>query len=256
MVATSGPYRIVALHGFLGGPDDWLPLRLRLPGVWWSPLDLWAIVGRAEVRDWSTLGGALEAEIASAAAAEPRLPAVVLAYSFGARMMLASPGAASRVAGTCLVSCNPGLKAEDGGAREARRVSDETWAQRLLDWEPAALFQAWNRQPSLASSVPIPTGSNFPAARVTLARAMRSFSLAGQPDWHGRLRAWPGPVLVVAGERDGRYAAIASGFEGAGGHLDVRVVSGAGHRVPWDAPDQFVETLAAWAEGLISRSRA
>lgn len=251
-----GPYRVVALHGFLGHPDDWMPLRRRMPGVWWSSLDLWALIGRKEVRDWTALGYALKTAIAAAADATPRLPTVVLAYSFGARLTLAAPRAASHVMGTCFVSCNPGLGATDDAGREARRVSDESWARRLLDADPPALYDAWNTQPVLASSKPTAAREELPADRETLAKAMRVFSVAGQPDWDGRLRGWPGPALMVAGERDGKYAAIARTFEHASRNLDVSIVSGAGHRVPWDNPEEFVEVFAAWVDGLISRSRA
>lgn len=250
----STPFRIVALHGFLGCPDDWMPIRLRMPGTWWSPLNVWDLIQRDEVRDWTTLGSEMEAALESAMATVPRLPAVVLAYSFGARLMLAAPGAASRVLGTCLVSCNPGFGATDADARAARRVSDEQWARRLLDWEAPAFFEAWNRQPVLAPSVPMTGRETFPAEPVVLAKAMRVFSVAKQPDWDARLRGWPGQALIVAGERDGKYAAIARRFERASPHLHVQIVPGAGHRVPWDAPDEFVEVFGQWARDLISRS--
>ena len=253
---TTGPCRIVALHGFLGHTDDWIPLRRRLPGVWWSPLDLWDIIRPAGVRDWTSVGSAIDRAIRAAADASPRLPAVTLGYSFGARLLLAAPGAASHVMGTCFASCNPGLAATDDAGREARRVSDESWVRRLLDSDPPALYDAWNTQPVLASSAPMAAREELPADRETLAKAMRVLSVAGQPDWDGRLRGWPGPALMVAGERDAKYAAIARGFERASRNLDVSIVSGAGHRVPWDNPEEFVEVFAAWVNGLISRSRA
>lgn len=249
-------YRIVALHGFLGDPDDWIPLRMRMPGIWWSPLNLWALVGRREVRDWASLGLALKVSVAQAAAAEPALPTIVLAYSFGARLMLSAPRAAALVRGTCLVSCNPGLAADDDDGRAARRVADEAWAQRLLDWEPQAITDAWDRQPALASSEPLPQRSGLPAERAILAKAMRLFSLAGQPDWRGRIRDWPGPLLFAAGARDGKYAEIARRLGGEAGNPSVAIVPGAGHRVPWDEPETFIEVFATWAERLLSRSRA
>lgn len=253
---TAERYRIVALHGFLGAPDDWIPLRMRMPGIWWSPLDLWAVIGRRDVRDWASLGLALKSTIAQAVAAEPVLPTVVLAYSFGARLMLSVPRAAAFVRGTCLVSCNPGFAADDDDARAARRVSDEAWAQRLLDWDPQAIAQAWNRQPALVSSDPLPERPGLPADRAILAKAMRLFSLAGQPDWSIRIRQWPGPVLLVAGARDNKYAEMAGRLDGQDGNPSVAVVPGAGHRVPWDAPERFIEVFSTWAERLISRSRA
>jgi 2-succinyl-6-hydroxy-2,4-cyclohexadiene-1-carboxylate synthase len=249
-------FHVVALHGFLGSPDDWRPIQSRMSGVSWSPLDLWRIIERHEVRDWKTLGASLEREIGEAVVASAGLPAIGLAYSFGARLMLAAPGAVSRLAGTCLVSCNPGLRADDHEARDARRRSDDAWADRLIDLPPSAFFEGWNRQAVLASSSPMEGRTGFPAERSTLAKALRSFSLSGQPDWAERLDDWPGPLLLLAGERDEKFAAIARQFDVPRQGRAVRVVAGAGHRVPWDEPDVFVEVFAAWANDLIRRSEA
>jgi 2-succinyl-6-hydroxy-2,4-cyclohexadiene-1-carboxylate synthase len=185
--------------------------------------------------------------------------AVVLAYSFGARLALASEllaGGDAACAGVCLVSCNPGLPERETAQRAARREGDEKWARLFLEAPEDAIWRAWDAQPVLAvgpsgrPAGPAALPRGLPAARHTLARAMRAFSVAGQPDFRPRLSRWATPLLWVTGETDTKFGALADGLAREGVPATFVRCPGAGHRVPWDNPEGFASILASWLTGL------
>jgi 2-succinyl-6-hydroxy-2,4-cyclohexadiene-1-carboxylate synthase len=251
-------YRIVALHGFLGSAADWDPLREALPDAAWDAVDVWELFSSPRVADWPAVGAALESRLRAPVTGQA-LPSFIVGYSLGARLVLSLPGiarAASGVAGTCLVSCHPGLPDEDDGARAERRESDERWAQRFIDAPVGQVWKAWDAQPVFAGTAVPPREDRLPAPRVTLARAMRVASLASQPDRRPLLRQWERPLLWVCGERDAKFRAIARSLEQEGVRARFFTCERAGHRVPWDNPGLFTRTLGQWIEDAIAGREA
>ena len=90
----------------------------------------------------------------------------------------------------------------------------------------------------------------LPAARATLARAMRTFSLAAQPDYRERLRAWRTPLLWVTGDADAKFGAVAESLAHEGVPARFARCPGAGHRVPWDNPGAFAAIVGSWLAEL------
>jgi 2-succinyl-6-hydroxy-2,4-cyclohexadiene-1-carboxylate synthase len=251
--------RVIALHGFLGGPADWDVMPPLMPWAEVRAVNLWHWFEESGAGDWDAAGLALDDYLREAAGGGAGRLTVLLAYSFGARLVLASGALASGrapIAGTCLVSCNPGLPEGDTAARAARLEADEHWASLLADAPVDDLWRAWNAQPVLAGPHAAPgvgPGSGrpaLPAARATLARAMRTFSVAGQPDFRPRLSRWGTPLLGVTGEGDAKFGALADGLARDGVRATFVRCPGAGHRVPWDNPEGFTALLASWIERL------
>ena len=243
--------RVLALHGFLGRPSDWDGPATHLPpGTTVHAIDLWAVVEKPGVTDWPSMSTALDAALAGALEPGDARPAFLVAYSFGARLALASAlafGGGRGLRGTCLVSCNPGLDDADAAAREERRASDEEWARRIRTWPEPEIWRAWDAQPVFAGGG---DGSarreGLPASRETLARALTTFSLAAQPDRRPRLRQWRAPLLWVTGARDARFVSIAGSLAESGVPATFITCEDAGHRVPWDNPADFARALGAW----------
>lgn len=247
---TPPRYQVIALHGFLGSASDWEALRPVCPEARLDALDLWTIFSDARVSDWTSIGTALDARL-RAAIADARLPAFVVAYSLGARLALAVPGlgaAASPFAGTCLVSCQPGLPEDDDGARAARRASDAEWAQRFIDQPVHRIWKEWDAQPVFAGSAVPRRDPHLPAPRVTVARTMRVSSLSSQPDRRPLLRAWQTPLLWVTGERDAKFRTVAASLAAERVPARFVTVEHAGHRVPWDNPEAFGRALGEWID--------
>jgi 2-succinyl-6-hydroxy-2,4-cyclohexadiene-1-carboxylate synthase len=241
--------RLLALHGFLGRPSDWDELAASLPGATVEPIDLWAMLDRPEVIDWTSMSAVLDATLVDALGADDGRPAFLVAYSFGARLALSSRLLSRRgraVRGVCLVSCNPGLADDDTTAREERRATDEAWAARIMTWPAPEIWRAWDAQPALSGPGQPPPREGLPASRETLARALTRFSLASQLDLRPRLRAWIGPLLWVTGVRDAKFEGIARGLSESGVPAAFVTCADAGHRVPWDNPSAFADALRAW----------
>jgi len=246
--------RVVALHGFLGGPSDWDGLAERLAGASVRALDLWALIDRPGVDGWTTLSSALDRSLRDALDGDDARPAYVIAYSFGARLalssaLLASPESPFR--GCCFVSCNPGLPDADVTAREQRRAADGEWVTRIQELPEDDLWSEWNAQTVFRGSVPHHRRGGLPASRDVLARALLRFSLADQPDYRTRLRAWHGPVLWLTGAQDDKFSAIARELSVAGIPAAFVTCEDAGHRVPWDNPSAFSRAVQAWMARLM-----
>ncbi len=241
--------RLLALHGFLGRPSDWDGLAGSFPETTIAAIDLWALLDLPGVTDWPSMTLALDAMFVHALGADDNRPAFVVAYSFGARLALSSALLWARgrgLRGACLVSCNPGLADDDVAARDERRATDEAWAGRILTRPEPEIWRAWDAQPVLAGPGEAPPRDGLPASRETLARALTRFSLADQPDFRPRLRAWRGPLLWVTGARDAKFGAIARDLAADDVPATFVTCEEAGHRVPWDTPSAFAGALRAW----------
>ena len=129
--------------------------------------------------------------------------------------------------------------------RAARREQDERWAQMVeikgmvafLDaWYEQPLFESLASRPKLIERVKAKRLKNEPRA---VARALRGFSVGRQtPLWD----EWDGnqvPALLVAGELDAKYCAVAREMEQTGSACRVAIVPGAGHNVHEEAPNEY-----------------
>jgi 2-succinyl-6-hydroxy-2,4-cyclohexadiene-1-carboxylate synthase len=236
----SGP-RVVLLHGFGQTCRCWGPVapalaadhevvRLDLPGH-----------GRSATvaADLPTTGRL---------AADAGGPAVYVGYSMGARMALhvatEAPGA---VRGLVLLGGTPGI--EDDCERTERRARDAELAVRIradgVDW-----FVGWWLAQPMFASLSATTRFEDERRRNTPGGLARSLELAGtgsqRPLWSA-LPAIDVPVLVMAGEDDERYAAIARRTATAiGANARVALVAGAGHSAHLEQPGRFLEALGPW----------
>ena len=254
----TGSCHVVALHGFLGRASDWEAVGGWIPEASVTALDLWPLLAEPCVNDWASMSRALDRALARAMGGERAGPTFVAAYSFGARLALSSAmlaGAGSPVDGCCFVSCNPGLPEGDTAARAARRAADETWARRILEWPEADIWREWDAQPVFAGSARPSPRRELPASRAVLADALGRFSLAGQPDFRPRLRAWPSPLLWLTGARDDKFSALARELSSAGVPASFVTCEDAGHRVPWDNPSAFADAVRTWMAQVMEKRR-
>ncbi len=75
---------------------------------------------------------------------------------------------------------------------------------------------------------------------------MREWSPAVLPP--PRLEAIETPVLWVAGERDVKYVEIGKRAVERLPHGELWICPDAGHRVPWEQPERFIERLRAFLD--------
>jgi 2-succinyl-6-hydroxy-2,4-cyclohexadiene-1-carboxylate synthase len=147
-----------------------------------------------------------------------------------------------------LVAPNPGLESE--AERAARREGDAEWASRALSGEWFDFLDAWNGQPVLAvSDRRQALSAHF---RREVARSFVDWSLGAQEPLWGRLGEIGCPVLWCAGERDGKFTALGERAMPFLEDGELWVAPGAGHRVPWDAPEAFQKRVGEFLERVVS----
>jgi 2-succinyl-6-hydroxy-2,4-cyclohexadiene-1-carboxylate synthase len=197
---------ITCLHGFLGNPRDWDFLREAGFAIETPPLD--AIPSRGDI---------------------------LLGYSLGGRLALHALLAGAQYQRAIFVSTGLGVEGE--AERGARRASDEAWARRFESEDFNIVMAAWNAQPVLAGPSLARTPDDYDS------RALREWSSGVLPPVASRLHELTIPTLWIAGARDAKYMAEAKRAASLAADTRVVIVEDAGHRVPWDRAEDFIEIL-------------
>jgi len=197
---------ITCLHGFLGNPHDWDFLRDAGFIIETPPLD--AIPARGDS---------------------------ILGYSLGGRLALHALLAGAQYERAIFVSTGLGVESE--AERAARRASDEAWARRFESEDFDSVMAAWNAQPVLAGPALKRTRGDYDP------RALREWSSGILPPVASRPHELTIPTLWIAGARDTKYAAEAQRAASRAPGGQVAIVENAGHRVPWERPDEFIKNL-------------
>jgi 2-succinyl-6-hydroxy-2,4-cyclohexadiene-1-carboxylate synthase len=236
------PATVVLLHGFAGTGRAWDPVVERLDAERYTALapDL---RGHGGARDARPIG--FDAVVADVlAAAPPRF--ALCGYSMGGRIALrAALAAPERVEHLVLAATTAGI--DDDAERAARREADE----RLAAFTEAATIERfadrWAAQPLFAATPPEAAHiwredllRNDPRALAAVLRGLGAGAMT--PLWD-RLPELAMPATVLAGERDGKYVAIAERLVEGLPDAELVVVEGAGHGLPREAPEAIVAAI-------------
>jgi 2-succinyl-6-hydroxy-2,4-cyclohexadiene-1-carboxylate synthase len=222
---------IWALHGMVGEPADWDFLRATVPNLE-APL-LWAEVDR--YLPWAEQFTNRVRQI------DPN--PVLMGYSMGGRLalhaLLAAPGL---FRAAIIISAHPGLA--DRRLRQIRWRQDDEWAAKIRSVPWQTFLRIWNDQAVFNGSAP-------PGERLTtfkwrqgIIRSFDCWGLSRQEDLLPRLGSIATPVLWITGENDPRYTSLAASAVEALPQARHEIVPRAGHRVPWEAPDLFLERVS------------
>jgi len=238
---------LVLLHGFSQTGASWDPVRAALraaPDPVLAP-DLRGHGAASAVRpvSLSAVLADLDALLAAGAA--------LAGYSMGGRIALhsalAHPG---RLARLVLIGASPGLA--DPAERAARRAADEALAARVEAGSIEAFADAWGalglwagQPPAVAAAARADRLANDPAG---LAAALRGVGTGAMEPLWGRLGELTMPAAVLAGERDPKFAALARRLAAGLPRATLRIVPGAGHALPLEAPDEVAAAIAERAE--------
>ena len=247
---------VLFLHGFMGSSADWrevmavigdhtFRIAVDLPGHG-------ASLGLPP--DAYTIEGATRAVIRTMDGLEVTRP-IVAGYSMGGRLALyLALRYQERCARLFLESASPGL--ESAGERAARRVADESKAERLESGDFEAFLRHWYGQPLFASLAQDEDllyrtiearRRNDPGE---LARSLRGMGTGSQPSMWGELEHLSVPTLAVAGGLDEKYARISSRMASINPRIESAVVPGAGHTVHAESPAEFTSLLWRFVNGL------
>lgn len=240
---------VVFLHGFMGSAADWQEMAAVLENRFYCvAVDLpghGASLGLPTAI--YTMEGASKSLFGLLADLGVRRQTLA-GYSMGGRLALYfALRHPERCAGLLLESASPGL--EGPTERKARRKTDEAKARRLEsedfgefleDWYGQPLFAPLARDEELLGQTIRARKRNDPAE---LARALRGMGTGSQPSLWGELAGLEVPALAVAGELDEKFVGIARRMEAKNPAVRPAVVSGAGHNVHAEAPDEYLSLL-------------
>ncbi|MET0726718.1 MAG: alpha/beta fold hydrolase [Acidimicrobiales bacterium] len=174
--------------------------------------------------------------------------ATYLGYSMGARFCLhLALSAPELVRGLVLVSGTAGI--EDPAERAARREQDLRTAARIRAGGVEAFLEQWLAQPLFTGLAPERAFRQERLAN-TVEGLSSSLEQAGtgcqDPSWH-RLSGLAMPVLLVAGQRDEKFSALAVRMAAAiGDNATSALVPDAGHAAHLERPDDFLAVLRPW----------
>jgi 2-succinyl-6-hydroxy-2,4-cyclohexadiene-1-carboxylate synthase len=251
-VEQSGAGRpLLLLHGFTGSAASWAPLIRALPphfrtiapdlighGRSDSPPDARRYRMERCVADLVALLDALQVERAD-----------VLGYSMGGRVALHLAAAApDRVGALVLESSSPGIA--DATERLARVAADQALADSIARDGLAAFVERWENLPLFASQAALPdaTRAQLHAQRlqndpVGLANSLRGMGTGEQESLWDRLTALHVRTLLVAGELDVKYCALAGHMAAVLPNAHAVIVPGAGHTVHLERPQLFAKNV-------------
>jgi 2-succinyl-6-hydroxy-2,4-cyclohexadiene-1-carboxylate synthase len=242
-VVDGGPAagRVVLVHGFTQTLASWEVVGERLGGRREVVrVDLPGHGGSGGVR----VGFGEAAGLVGAAGGA----GTYVGYSLGGRLCLRlALDRPDLVEGLVLIGASPGIA--DPGGRAERRAADDTLAGRLEREGVPAFLDRWLAGPLFAS---LPAEAAGRAERLAntaegLAYALRRLGTGTQEPLWDRLAGLRPPALLVAGERDAKFTAVARQMAAAiGPTARVAVVPGAGHTVHLERPDATATLIEAF----------
>jgi 2-succinyl-6-hydroxy-2,4-cyclohexadiene-1-carboxylate synthase len=242
---------LLLLHGFTGSAASWAALIHSLPpdiraiapdlighGRSDSPPDAGRYRMQRCVADLLALLDALQIERAD-----------VLGYSMGGRVALHLAAAApDRVGALVLESSSPGIA--EATERQARVVADQALADSIAREGLAAFVERWERLPLFASQATLPedTRARLHAQRLLnnplgLANSLRGMGAGEQEPLWDRLATLNIPTLLIAGELDAKYRALADQMAAMLPSARSVIVPGAGHTVHLEQPQLFAKNV-------------
>ena len=241
--------RVTLVHGFTQTVRSWdgVAGRLEQEGFEVVRVDLPGHGGSVAVR--------LGFREAALALGEAGGPGCYVGYSMGGRLCLRlALERPDLVTSLVLIGASPGLS--DPEEREARRKADAFLAEDVLDRGTASFLEGWTAQP-LFEGTRLPP-EDLTARRANppegLAYALRELGSGSQDPLWGRLGELAMPVLIVVGERDAKFRAVAERMRAAiGERARVAVVHGAGHAVPLDRTEACARLIAEAAAHAATR---
>ncbi len=245
---------LLALHGFTGSAESMAPVAHALaPFARVACLDLVGHGGSdAPHAPEPYAMDACAQQIADAARALGLGRPHLLGYSMGGRAALAAAIARpDAFASLVLVGATAGLA--DPAARAERIAADHALADSLARDGLEAFVERWMAQPLFASQARLGRAALEAARRQRLANrphglanSLRGMGAGAQAPLHDRLAALRLPVLLVVGEQDAKFRAIAEELAKALPAARIATIEGAGHAAHLEAPERVAAVVGAF----------
>ena len=174
---------------------------------------------------------------------------ILLGYSLGGRLALhACLSRPDLWKSAIVIGADPGL--ESGEDKKLQLHRDRDWAERLKREPLEKLVDEWDAQSvfcGFENHAPRNLGEMDPDR---LSHQFEVFSKGIQQNLVPKLAELKKPpVLFVSGEKDHKYQGIGEKLAKSSSVFRAEVIANAGHRVPWENPESFVQVLIDFAFG-------
>jgi 2-succinyl-6-hydroxy-2,4-cyclohexadiene-1-carboxylate synthase len=248
-VTAAGAHFVLA-HGFTQTARSWAPveplLRERVPGCHVTAVDLPGHGAAATVT--GDLWRAADHLVAAGGAG------TYVGYSMGGRVALhAALAHPTAVEELVLIGATAGI--DDPDERAARRAADDALADRIEAIGVPAFIAEWLRNP-LFDGLDDTAAQAADRRRNTaagLAASLRGTGTGTQEPLWDRLAEIGAPTLVLAGERDTKFRALAARLAAGIPGATFAVVPGAGHTAHLEQPAATATAIVEWRAALSRR---
>jgi 2-succinyl-6-hydroxy-2,4-cyclohexadiene-1-carboxylate synthase len=174
--------------------------------------------------------------------------ALYVGYSMGGRVCLhaalADPDA---VRSLVLIGATAGI--DDPDDRMQRRAADQALADRIERIGVDAFIDEWLANP-LFAGLTADTAQRDDRCRNTatgLAHSLRTTGTGTQEPLWDRLGEIAAPTLLIVGERDAKFRALADRMAARLPAATMRVIADAGHSVHLERPAATVDAIVEWS---------
>ena len=256
-VQGSGP-ALLLLHGFTGSSANWLDflgpyskhfqvVLIDLPGHGRSSSppspERYAI--EMVSRDLITIIKALQLSAVN-----------LLGYSMGGRLALFMAARyPAYIRSLIIESASPGL--ETTALRQMRIESDDRLAAEVEVVGIPAFVEQWQRLPIFATQLGLPAErqASLRHQRLNnsasgLANSLRGMGTGRQPSLWSELDSIHLPVLVMAGELDGKYMNIAQQIAEVIPHAELKIFSDSGHNIHLEKCQLYTSTVLRYLQRI------
>lgn len=234
--------RIVALHGFLGLPNDWQKLKTAIQKsvkeCEFQSINLYEseMIGAESLEEWAKTFNENQKD-------KHVERNILVGYSLGGRLALHAaldkPGLWDEIV---LISAHPGLT--DFGEIHSRMMSDIDWSAKFREMSWNELIHSWNDQPVFNGTTE-PKRKEKDYNRDHLIHMIKDWSLAQHEVHEEALIPLKPKLRWYAGEKDQKYLNLFENLKAQGFIDELHVVKGAGHRIIFDNPEGLARQLVS-----------
>jgi 2-succinyl-6-hydroxy-2,4-cyclohexadiene-1-carboxylate synthase len=174
----------------------------------------------------------------------------LVGYSMGGRAAIAAAVAAPNLfSSLVLIGATAGIA--DPVLRKERIAADCALADRIESTPLSEFVDAWMALPIFASQSSLGARAlkrartqRMANEKIGLANSLRGMGAGAQQPFFDQLGSITAPVLLVVGEADAKFRAIATSLEAQLHDARVAIIPGVGHAVHLEAPDAFGKRIS------------
>lgn len=249
---------LVVLHGFTGAAESMQCVAS--PAACWARVARLELVGHGQSEAPRTLApyamAACAAQIVAAVAGLGFESPHLFGYSMGGRAALAAAVAAPETfASLVLVGATAGIA--DAKERAARVAADRALADSIEQAGLERFVDDWMAQPLFASQARLGPESLARARRQRLANrphglanSLRGMGAGAQAPLADELARLALPILLIAGEEDAKFGAIAQALARQLPQAQIAIVPRSGHAAHLEAPDAVARRVRTFVEAV------